>query len=40
MRYDVNISILFTEVPLLARPSKLELLLEIMDYPLPQRKPA
>ncbi|HZU38662.1 MAG TPA: hypothetical protein VFA18_22235 [Gemmataceae bacterium] len=27
-------------VPLLSRPSKLELLLEIMDYPLPQRKPA
>jgi hypothetical protein len=27
-------------VPLLSRPSKLELLLEIMDYPLPKRKPA
>jgi hypothetical protein len=27
-------------VPLLARPSKLELLLEILDYPLPARKPA
>jgi hypothetical protein len=27
-------------VPLLARPSKLELLLEIMDYPLPARRPA
>jgi hypothetical protein len=27
-------------VPLLARPSKLELLMEIMDYPLPQRRPA
>jgi hypothetical protein len=27
-------------IPLLARPSKLELLLEIMDYPLPERKPA
>ena len=27
-------------VPLLARPSKLELLLEILDYPLPVRKPA
>lgn len=26
-------------VPLLSRPSKLELLMEIMDYPLPQRKP-
>lgn len=26
-------------VPLLSRPSKLELLIEIMDYPLPQRKP-
>ena len=25
-------------VPLLARPSRLELLLEIMDYPLPRRK--
>jgi hypothetical protein len=25
-------------VPLLARPSKLELLMEIMEYPLPQRK--
>ncbi|HEV3079978.1 MAG TPA: hypothetical protein VGY66_09370, partial [Gemmataceae bacterium] len=27
-------------VPLLSRPSKLELLMEIMDYPLPTRKPA
>jgi hypothetical protein len=27
-------------VPMLSRPSKLELLLEIMDYPLPQRKQA
>jgi hypothetical protein len=27
-------------VPLLSRPSKLELLMEIMDYPLPQRKSA
>ena len=27
-------------VPLLSRPSKLELLMEIMDYPLPQRQPA
>jgi hypothetical protein len=27
-------------VPMLARPSKLELLMEIMDYPLPQRKSA
>jgi hypothetical protein len=27
-------------VPLLSRPSRLELLMEIMDYPLPQRKPA
>jgi hypothetical protein len=27
-------------VPLLTRPSKLELLMEIMDYPLPARKPA
>jgi len=27
-------------VPLLARPSKLELLMDIMDYPLPQRKAA
>jgi hypothetical protein len=27
-------------VPLLARPSKLELLLEILDYPLPVRRPA
>ena len=25
-------------VPMLARPSKLELLMEVMDYPLPQRK--
>ncbi len=27
-------------VPLLSRPSKLDLLMEIMDYPLPVRKPA
>jgi hypothetical protein len=27
-------------VPMLARPSKLELLMEIMDYPLPERKRA
>ena len=27
-------------VPLLARPSRLELLMEIMDFPLPQRKSA
>ncbi len=27
-------------VPLLARPSKMELLMEIMEYPLPVRKPA
>ena len=27
-------------IPMLARPSKLELLMEIMDYPLPVRKPA
>ncbi len=27
-------------VPLLARPSKLELLMEIMEYPLPARRPA
>lgn len=27
-------------VPLLSRPSKLELLMEIMQFPLPQRKPA
>jgi hypothetical protein len=27
-------------IPLLARPSKLELLMEIMEYPLPERKPA
>jgi hypothetical protein len=27
-------------VPLLARPSKLELLMEIMEYPLPKRRPA
>jgi hypothetical protein len=27
-------------VPMLSRPSKLELLMEIMDYPLPQRKTA
>jgi hypothetical protein len=27
-------------VPMLARPSRLELLMEIMDYPLPQRQPA
>jgi hypothetical protein len=26
-------------VPMLARPSKLELLMEIMDYPLPERRP-
>jgi hypothetical protein len=26
-------------VPLLSRPSKLELLMEIMEYPLPSRKP-
>jgi hypothetical protein len=26
-------------VPLLSRPSRLELLMEIMEYPLPQRKP-
>jgi hypothetical protein len=26
-------------VPMLSRPSKLELLMEIMDYPLPQRRP-
>jgi hypothetical protein len=25
-------------IPMLARPSKLELLMEIMDYPLPARK--
>ena len=25
-------------IPMLSRPSKLELLMEIMDYPLPQRK--
>ena len=25
-------------VPLLSKPSKLELLMEIMDYPLPVRK--
>jgi hypothetical protein len=27
-------------VPMLSRPSKLELLMEIMDYPLPQRQAA
>jgi hypothetical protein len=27
-------------VPMLARPGKLELLMEIMDYPLPKRKSA
>lgn len=27
-------------IPMLARPSRLELLMEIMDYPLPQRQPA
>jgi hypothetical protein len=27
-------------VPLLSRPSKLELLMEILDYPLPRRRPA
>jgi hypothetical protein len=27
-------------VPLLSRPSKLDLLLEILEYPLPVRKPA
>ena len=27
-------------IPLLSRPSKLELLMEIMDYPLPRRKSA
>ena len=27
-------------VPLLARPSKLELLMEIMEYPLPTRRAA
>ena len=27
-------------VPLLARPSKMDLLMEIMSYPLPERKPA
>ena len=27
-------------IPMLSRPSKLELLMEIMDYPLPARKPA
>jgi hypothetical protein len=27
-------------VPMLSRPSKLELLMEIMSYPLPQRKSA
>jgi hypothetical protein len=27
-------------VPMLARPSRLELLMEIMEYPLPQRQPA
>lgn len=27
-------------VPLLSRPSKLELLIEIMEYPLPRRQQA
>jgi hypothetical protein len=27
-------------VPLLSRPSKLDLLMEIMEYPLPERRPA
>jgi hypothetical protein len=27
-------------VPMLARPSRLELLMEIMSYPLPQRQTA
>ena len=27
-------------VPLLSKPSKLELLMEILDYPLPRRKSA
>jgi len=27
-------------VPMLARPSKLELLMEIMEYPLPERQTA
>jgi len=27
-------------VPLISRPSKLELLMEIMEYPLPKRKAA
>ena len=27
-------------VPMLSRPSKMELLMEIMDYPLPKRKSA
>ena len=27
-------------VPLLCRPSKLELLMEILEYPLPTRRPA
>jgi hypothetical protein len=27
-------------VPMLTRPSKMELLMEIMDYPLPRRKSA
>src|SRR5207237_259802 len=27
-------------IPMLARPSKLDLLMEILEYPLPQRKPA
>ena len=27
-------------VPLLSRPSKLDLLMEILEYPLPVRKPA
>ncbi|HEX7377802.1 MAG TPA: hypothetical protein VF278_11850 [Pirellulales bacterium] len=27
-------------VPLISRPSRLELLMEIMEHPLPERKPA
>jgi hypothetical protein len=27
-------------LPILSRPGKLELLMEIMDYPLPKRRPA
>ncbi len=27
-------------IPLLSKPSKLELLMEILEYPLPERKPA